>query len=277
MAERKRKFAGVSQPGGSAQASEASRDSGVSQPADSEGFRILLVDAGWIRPETIKHLVRDGRSPVEWDDILETAEKFKAGCIIGTDFPEWKACMSSYTHLDKIRNEDTSWHCWCDPNMWTVEDFDVQDLGTGRELSAQRCLRNRQCAILDLRYHDGTQVRVMVMKNLKGRAAAVDTLQFDFVKRQEILDIVFEFLCPPSIGVHMVVGDLGVGLASVHNYMRVQDIDDSVQTHCNKSQTFHALFRAQNDAITSTINTGSERMMLHQISTHCNSERTTLY
>ena len=67
----------------------------------------------------------------------------------------------------------------------------------------------------------------------------------------------------------MVVGDLGVGLASLHNYMRVQDIDDSVQTHCNKSQTFHALFRGQNSAITRTINTGSERMMLHQIFTHC--------
>ena len=51
------------QPGGSAQASEASRDSGVSQPADNEGSRILLVDAGWIRFQTAKHLVKDQRNP----------------------------------------------------------------------------------------------------------------------------------------------------------------------------------------------------------------------
>ena len=61
MAMRKRKSTGISQSAGSAQASEASRDSGVSQPADTEGARILLVDAGWIRPQIVKDLVRDQR------------------------------------------------------------------------------------------------------------------------------------------------------------------------------------------------------------------------
>ena len=65
----------------------------------------------------------------------------------------------------------------------------------------------------------------------------------------------------------MVLGDLGVGLATLTDHMRLHHIDDSVQTHCNKSQTYHALLRAPNNAITSTIDTGSERMMLLQTST----------
>ena len=269
MAKQKRKSTGVSQPGGSAQASEASRDSGVSQPADNEGSRILLVDAGWIRPQIVKDLVRDQRNPVQVADIIDTAEQFNAECIVGTDFPALKPPKSSHMHSLTLCNKETSWHVWYDPDMWTLSGFELQDLGAGRSLSAQLPLRNRQCAILNLRYHDGTQMRVMVMKNLKGTAAAVDTLQFDSVKRQEIMETVFEFLCRPSTGATMVVGDLGVGLASLHNHMRVQDIDDSVQTHCNKSQTFHALFRALNNAMTSTIDTGSQRMMLHQTSKHC--------
>ena len=81
-------------------------------------------------------------------------------------------------------------------------------------------LRNRQFAILNLRYHDGTQIRVMVMKNLKGTAAADNTLQLDLRKRRAILETVFEFLCLPFTGATMVVGDLGVGLATSHNHMR---------------------------------------------------------
>ena len=270
MAMRKRKSTGISQSGGSAQASEASRDSGVSQPADNEGSRILLVDAGWIRPQIVKDLVRDQRNPVEVDDIIETTEQFNAGCIVGTDFPaSWKPPESSPMHTRSLCNKETSWHVWYDSDIWTLSGFELQDLGAGRSRNAHMSLRNRQCAILSLRYLDGTQMRVMVMKNLKGTAAAVDTLQFDFVKRQEIMEIVFEFLYRPSTGATMVVGDLGVGLASLHNHMRVQDVDDSVQTHCNKSQTFHALFRALNNAMTSTIDTGSQRMMLHQTSKHC--------
>ena len=53
-AMQKRRSTGVPQSGSSAQASEAFRDSGVSQPAENEGSRILLVDAGWIRPQIVK-------------------------------------------------------------------------------------------------------------------------------------------------------------------------------------------------------------------------------
>ena len=108
----------------------------------------------------------------------------------------------------------------------------------------------------------------MVMKNLKGTAAAVDTLRFDLVKRQEIMNIVFQFFRPPSDGAIMVVRDLGVVLASLHNHMRVKEVDGSVQTQCNKSQRFNALFHARNNKMTSTIDTGSQRMMLHQTSKH---------
>ena len=186
MAMQKRKSTGVSQPGGSAQASEASSDSGVPQPADNEGGRILLVDAGWIRPQIAMHLVRDQRDRVEVDDIIETTEQFNAGCIVGTDFPAWKPPKSSHMHSSSLRNKETSWHVWCDPAMWTLSGFELQDLGAGRSLRAQKRLRNRQVAILNLRYHDGAQMRVLFMKNLKGTTAADSTLQLDLLKRQAI-------------------------------------------------------------------------------------------
>ena len=166
MAMQKRKSTGVSQPGGSAQASEAPRDSGVSQRADNEGSRILLVDAGWIRPQIAMHLVRDQRDRVEVDDIIETREQFNAGCIVGTDFPPWWSSESSHMRSSSLRNKETSWHVWYDPAMWTLSGFELQDLGAGRSLRAQKRLRNRQVAILNLCYHDGTQMRVMLMKNL---------------------------------------------------------------------------------------------------------------
>ena len=168
-----------------------------------------------------------------------------------------------------LRNKETSWHVWYDPAMWTLSGFELQDLGAGRSRRAQKRPRDRHVAILNLCYHDGTQMRVMFMKNLKGTAAADSTLQLDLRKRGAILETVFEFLCLPFTGATMVVGDLGVGLPTLHDHMRLQGIVDSVQAHCNKSQTFHALFRAPNNAMTSTIDTGSQRMMLHQISTHC--------
>ena len=268
----KRKFCGVSQPAGTAQASGASRDSGVSQPADNEGSRILLVDAGWINARIAKQLVRDQRIPIDVNDIIETTEQFNAGCIVGTDSPHEQPPKSCHMHGRCLRNKETSWHVWYDSDMWTLSGFELSYLGAGRSLSAQTALSNRQCAILNLRYHDGTQIRVMVMENLKGTAAAADTLQVNSVKRQEIMEYVFEFLWGPSTGANMVVGDLGVGLATLRTHMRLQDIDDSVQTHCNKSQTFHALLRAPGNATTSIVDTGSERMMLHQTSTHCSDD-----
>ena len=168
MAMQKRKSTGVSQPGGSAQASEASRDSGVSQPADNEGSRILLVDAGWIRPETAKHLVKDPRDPIEVGDIIATTDIFNTRCIVGTDFPTCTPPESSHLRGCSSRNNETSWHVWYDPDMWTLLGFELRDLSAGRSLSARKSLSNRQCATLNLRYHDGTQMHVMVMKKSQG-------------------------------------------------------------------------------------------------------------
>ena len=276
----KRKSTGVSQPSGSARRSEAfrnsevsqpeaCRDSGVPQSAVNEGSRILLVDAGWIHPAIQRHLVKDQRKPAGLDDIIETAEQFNVGCIVGIDFlASWKPPKSCHMQTSSFCNQKPSWHVWYDSDMWILSRFELQDLGTGRSRCPHISLHNRQCAILDLRRHDGTQVRMMVMKNLKGSAAAVDTLQLSVFKRLEIMEIVFEFLCRPFAGASMVVGDLGVGLATLHDYMRVHEVDDSVQAHCNKSQTFHILFRALSNTRTPTIDTGSQRMMLLQISKH---------
>ena len=147
------------------------------------------MDAGWIRPPIAKHLVKYQRNPVEVDDIIETKEQFNARCIVGIDFPtSWKPSESCHMQTRSLCNNETSWHVWYDSDMWTLSGFELRDLGAGRSRSAHMSLRNRQCAILNLRCHDGTQMRVMVMKNLKGTAAAVDTLQFDIVKRQEIME-----------------------------------------------------------------------------------------
>jgi len=268
----KRKRTSFQQFAGSVQASGASRDSSVSQPADNEGARILLVDAGWVKDRIAQQLVRDQRQPIHLNDILETTEQFNAGCIVGTDFPrQVLAVQGDFVALNKecLRSKETTWHVWYDPDMWSVSEFELSYLGADRSPSAQEALGKRQCAILSLRYHDGTQIRLMVMKILKGTAAAVDILQLNSVKREEIMECAFDFLSRPNTGAKMVVGDLGVGLATLHNYMRLHDIDDGLQTHCNKSQTFHALLRAPGNTMTTTIDTGSERMMLLQTSTHC--------
>ena len=98
----KRKFCGVSKRGGSAQANEASRLSGVSQPADNEGLRILVVDAGWIRRDIVQHCVRDHRNSVGVDDIMQTTEQFNAGCIVGMDFAASKPPQSSLTSRHRL-------------------------------------------------------------------------------------------------------------------------------------------------------------------------------
>ena len=99
------------------------------------------------------------------DDIIETTEQFNAGCIVGTDFPaSWKPPESSPMHTRSLCNKETSWHVWYDSDIWTLSGFELQDLGAGRSRNAHMSLRNRQCAILSLRYLDDTQMRVMVMK-----------------------------------------------------------------------------------------------------------------
>ena len=256
---------------GSAQASDASRDSGVSQPADNEGARILVVDAGCIKAPCVlaQQFVKDERNALCVNDILETTELLNAGIIIGIDLPQETPPETCHMQSQCLRNKMTSWHVWYDMVEWTVQSFKL------RYLSEDFSLAFRQCAILDLlNRNDGTEMHVMVMKNFTGNKAAPDYLQLDTIKRHEIMEFVFQFLYGhENPGIYMVLGDLGVGLSTLHSYMQAHDIDDSVQTHCNKSQTCHALLRAPPHLYpwlhTSTIDTGSERMMLHQTSTHC--------
>ena len=131
-------------------------------------------------------------------------------------------------HSRCVRNKETTWHVWWDAEIWSLCGFDLTPLGVDRPLPecwgvdagasaetapcAKTTLDNRQCAILKLRYHDGTEMRVMVMKNLRGTTAADHTLQLPIVKRQEISLSLFEFLATPITGANMVLGDLGVGL-----------------------------------------------------------------
>ena len=110
MAMQKRKSTGVLQPGGSAQTNEVSRDSGIPQPADNEGFRILVVDAGWIRRAIFQHCVRDHRNLVGVDDMMQTSEQFNVGCIVGTDFSALEPPHSTHMRGSSLRNSQTSWH-----------------------------------------------------------------------------------------------------------------------------------------------------------------------
>ena len=170
-AKKKRKVSGVSQPADSeGTATQKRKSSGVSQPADNEGSRILLVDAGRIRDRIRQKLVNDERKPATVDEMMEIAQQFNVGCIVGTDFPTWDAPEASHMQSRSLCTEETSWHVWYDPDTWTLSGFELQDLGACHSLSAHPPLRNRHCAILNLRYHDDTRMRVMVMKKSEGKS-----------------------------------------------------------------------------------------------------------
>ena len=202
MAKRKKKANAVLQPDrivqasepSSAASSEAYLNNGVSQPVDDEGCRILLVDAGWIPRSVPKHFHEDLRLPAEHDDIVETAQQFNARCIVGTDFKDEKPPNYLNMHRSSRRNAITSWHVWHDPDSWTLLYFELRTFSDGMANSVCMSLLGRQCAILHLRYHDGTLLRVMVVKNVQGTAAAPDALQMDPLKRQQVLEIIFDFI-----------------------------------------------------------------------------------
>ena len=114
----KRKYNDVSQPAGSAQASGASRDSGVSQsavyeaasgvsqPADNEGARILVVDAGWIKDRIAQQLVTDERPSLYVNDILETTELLNATIIVGYDSQIVRDLFFCARHFCSIKTVD---------------------------------------------------------------------------------------------------------------------------------------------------------------------------
>ena len=106
----------------------------------------------------------------------------------------------------------------------------------------------------------------MFVKNMKGHAAAVDTLQLGFCQRQEVVDAAFRFLLGQQNCHAVVAGDLGVGFPTVHAYIRDNALQDRVQTHCIQKQTFHILFKNDKHKCQCTsINTDSPRMLVHQV------------
>ena len=109
----------------------------------------------------------------------------------------------------------TSWHIWYDEDAWSVRGFRSVPM-----TDKHSRLRDRECAMLHLCHDRGYEIAVMFVKVLKGNSAAADTLQLGYSERQEVVDIAFRFLAKPRDCPVIVAGDLGVGLSTVHNYIR---------------------------------------------------------
>ena len=74
--------------------------------------------------------------------------------------------------------------------------------------------------MMHLCHQRGFEIAVMFVKVLRGNAAAAATLQLGYSERQEVVDIAFSFLAKPRGCPVIVAGDLGVGLPTVHAYIR---------------------------------------------------------
>ena len=238
-------------------------DSGVLQPTDFQ-VRIIFADAGCISSRLQKSLIKDERMQLETDDLLETAEIFEAPIIIGSDFPvdtlpENTHMSSRSCHTKGIHA--TSWHIWYDQMTWSVEEF--------RSVPLSRVhprLRDRECAIMHLIHDRGYEIAVMFVKVLKGNAAAADTLQLGYSEREEVVEVAFRFLAKERDCPVILAGDLGVGLATVHAYIRSSALQEKVQTHCIPKTTFHTFFcSAKHGYRATTINTDSPRMLAYHI------------
>ena len=137
-------------------------------------------------------------------------------------------------------------------------------------------LRHREYAMMHLCHQRGFEIEVMYVKVLRGGAAAAHTLQLDLSGRQELVDTAFSFLARPRNCPGIVAGDLGVGLPTVHAYIRSAALQDIVQTHCINRQTFHTLFRSAKPSVRCTsINTDSPRMIAHQVEINSGDEHPT--
>ena len=126
-------------------------------------------------------------------------------------------------------------------------------------------LRDRECAIMHLCHQRGFEIDIMFVKVLKGNAAAVDTLQLNLSDRDAVVDAAFSFLAEQRKCPVIVAGDLGVGLSTVHQYIRSNDLQNTVQTHCIPKQSFHTFFCSPRSAFRcTTINTDNPRMLAYQ-------------
>ena len=238
-------------------------DSGVLQPTDFR-VRILFADAGDICSRLEESLIRDERVRLKTDDLLDTAVLCECEIIIGSDFPAEKPPNSSHM-TGEIRHtrgiHATSWHIWYDEEAWSVRGFRSVPM-----TDKHSRMRDRECAMLHLCHDRGYEIAVMFVKVLKGKQAAAHSLQLNYKERQEVVDIAFRFLAKPRDCPVIVAGDLGVGLSTVHNYIRSGALQDKVQTHCIKSQSFHTLFHSAKPGYRCTsIDTRSQRMIAYQI------------
>ena len=159
------------------------------------------------------------------------------------------------------RPHATSWHIWYDKEIWSVEEFYTVPMG-----KMHTCLRDREYAKIHLSHQRGFEIEVMFVKVLRGRVAAAPTLHLGYIARQEVLDTVFNFLTRSRNCPVIVAGDLGVGLPTVHAYIRNAALDDIVQTHCINKHTFHTLFHSVKSRFRCTaINIDSPRMIAYQV------------
>ena len=240
-----------------------SMDSGVLQPTDFQ-VRIVFTDAGCITSRLQQSLIKEERVHLQTDDLVETAEVFDAPIIIGSYFPADTPPKDSHmsSRLCHTRGiHATSWHIWYDEETWSVTQFRSVPMSDNHSR-----LRDREYAIMHLCHDRGYEIAVMFVKVLKGKQAAADTLQLNYSERQEVLDIAFRFLAKPRDCPVIVAGDFGVGLSTMHDYIRRNALQEQVQTHCIKNQSFHALFRSAKPGYQCTsINTHSQRMIALQI------------
>ena len=263
-ASSKRQSSDVSQPAGSASAKKNKTNSGVSQPAGK--IRILFADGGCIEAGLKKCLIKDARAELTAVEMLETAEDFETSIIIGSDFPEdyppldsdmtFKCSRSAAAPLVQHCTWWTKWHVWYNHEIWSVTSFRTAPF-----------TEHRECVMIELRHHQGYEVAIMYVKNLKGTAAAVHTLQFGIFERNAAVKAVFSFLTAHRHCPAMVAGDLGVGTPTVHAHIRNHPhLEDVLQTHCIEKETFHSIFHSAKQGYHCTsLHTESLRMLVHQV------------
>ena len=241
-------------------------DSGVQQPASFQ-VRILFADAGCISSRLKRSLIRDERPELETNELVDTAEIFEAEIIIGSDFPvnePPKESHMSHRICNSTGEHATSYHCWYDPEAWSVTDFRTVPMNHEHPR-----LRIRDCAIMHLLHDRGYEIAVMFVKVLKGNYAAAHTLQFGIGERQAVVDMAFKFLQIPRDCPVIVAGDLGVGLSTLHTYIQSNALQEKVQTHCIRRQSFHTIFFSAKPGYRCTsVDTDSPRMVAYQIASN---------
>ena len=236
----------------------STRDSGMSR-TEPINMRILFVDAG-----NELEAAHD-RAALSSSEIVTAAMDLDTSVIIGTDFDEdapsqgrSRFCNSKSIRTQWLRgnHEPTAWHVWYDDSIWACTSIDLQSRSTKHVGADMRF--PRECAIVQLQHIAGISVIVMFMKNAS----------CDDVESEEVLHAAFSFLDRHTDQPVIVAGEMGVGVAQLHAFMRKNKYERSVDSHCIPRQNFHVLCRTNADkktCCTSSIATEWSCMMVHQI------------